>query len=125
MSFDDEPADAFSRLHEVFTFHLGVAVALAWMTALYAAFHAPWVGDIRSLLDPTQAGRVESTGSFLFGLPLVLAVAWVATLFGRDRLPRTRIGSQGVAFGFAAAIAILIFYLGVDRAVAAILLGGA
>ena len=125
MSFDDEPADAFSRLHEVFTFHLGVAVALAWMTAVYAAFHAPWVGDIRALLDPVDAGRAESTGSFLFGLPLVLTVAWAAALFGRNCLPRARIGSQGVAFGLAAAIVVLVFYLGVDRAVAAILLGGA
>ena len=72
-----------------------------------------------------DAGRAESTGSFLFGLPLALTVAWAAALFGRNLLPHTRPGSQGVAFGLAAAIVVLVFYLGVDRAVAAILLGGA
>jgi hypothetical protein len=125
MSFDDEPADAFSRVHGVFTFHLGVAVALAWMTALYAALHAPWVRDIRSLLDSWGPGSVESTGSFLFGMPVLLTLAWVLAVFGRDLLRRARLGrSRAVEFAIAAAVAFGIFYVGVERAVAAILLSG-
>ena len=105
MSFDDEPADAYSRVHGVFTFHLGVAVSLAWMTSLYAALHAPWVRNIRSLLDPT--------------------FAWAVALFGRDLLRRNPLGrSRALEFGIAAAVAFAIFYVGVERAVAAILLGG-
>lgn len=34
----DEARDDFSRLHRSFTFHLGVAVGLSWLTAVYAAF---------------------------------------------------------------------------------------
>ena len=49
----DDTADEFSRLHKHFVFHLGVAVSLAWMTALYAALHAPFVRNIRPLIDPT------------------------------------------------------------------------
>ena len=49
----DETSDDFSRLHRLFTFHLGVAVGLSWMTALYASLYAPWVRNIRPLLDPT------------------------------------------------------------------------
>jgi len=124
MSFDDEPADAFSRLHRVFIFHLGVAVALAWMTALYAALYAPWVRNIRPLLDPTELGQVESTGAFLFGMPLVLTLAWAAALFGRNLLRRASLlRNQAVEFGIAAAVAFALFYVSVDRAVAAILLG--
>ena len=59
MTFDDDAADGFVRLHKVFTFHLGVAVGLAWMTALYAALYAPWVRNIRPLIDPTNLGHVE------------------------------------------------------------------
>ena len=125
MSFDDEPADAYSRVHGVFTFHLGVAVSLAWMTSLYAALHAPWVRNIRSLLDPSELGRAESTGSFLFGMPLLLTLAWAVALFGRDLLRRNPLGrSWALEFGIAAAVAFAIFYVGVERAVAAILLGG-
>ena len=124
MSFDDEPADAFSRAYGLFTFHLGVAVALAWMTALYAALYAPWVGDIRSLLGSWQPGSVESTGSFLFGMPFLLTLAWVVALFGGDLLRRARLGrSRALEFGIATAIAFAIFYVGIERAVAAILLG--
>ena len=56
MSFDDE-ADDYVRLHRLFTFHLGIAVSLAWMTSLYAALYAPWVRNIRPLIDPRNAGR--------------------------------------------------------------------
>ena len=125
MSFDDD-ADDFSRLHRVFVFHMGVAVALSWMTALYAACYAPWVRNIRPLLDPANLGQVESTWSFLFGMPCVMTVAWVVAFFGRDILRQVQVmRNQLIEFAFAAVAALVLFYLSIDRAVAAILLGGA
>ena len=124
MTFDDDAADGFVRLHKVFTFHLGVAVGLAWMMALYAAVYAPFVRNIRPLIDPANVGRVESTWSFLFGMPTVLTVAWVVAFAGRDMLRQFRmLKSQTVEFALAGAAAFTIFYLSIDRAVAAILLG--
>ena len=107
-------------------FHLGVAVGLAWMTALYAAFYAPWVRNIRPLIDPTNVSRVESTGAFLFGMPIVLTIAWVVALTGRDMLRHFRMmKNQALEFSFAAALVFVIFYMAIDRAVTAILLGAA
>lgn len=124
MSFLDDSADEFSRLHRLFVFHLGIAVGLAWMTALYAAMYAPWVHNIRPLIDPASAGQVESTGSFLFGLPVLLTVAWGAVVVGRDLFRHFRLmRSQMVEFGLAAAAAFVVFYLSIDRAIAALLLG--
>jgi zinc transporter ZupT len=124
VTFDDDAADGFVRLHKVFTFHLGVAVGLAWMTALYASLYAPWVHNIRPLIDPTSVGRVESTWSFLFGMPSVLTVAWIVAFAGRDMLRHFRmLKNQTVEFALAGAAAFMIFYLSIDRAVAAILLG--
>jgi hypothetical protein len=74
MTFDDESGE-FSRLHSLFTFHLGVAVGLSWLTSLYASLYAPWVRNIRPLIDPSDAGQVESTWSFLFIFPVVLTAA--------------------------------------------------
>jgi len=123
MTFEDDSVDGFTRLHRLFTFHLGVASALAWMTALYAAMYAPWVRNIRALIDPGNLGRVESTGAFLFGFPIILAVAWLAVFAGEDILRHMRLmKNQTVEFGFAALVALVIFYLSIDRAVAAILL---
>jgi hypothetical protein len=123
MSFDDE-ADEFVRLHRLFTFHLGVAVSLAWMTSLYAALYAPWVRNIRPLIDPRNAGQVESTWSFLFVMPVVLTTAWLITIFGRDLLRDLRMmNNQTVEFGIAALVAFGLFYLSIDRAVTAMLLG--
>ena len=123
MTFDDE-TDGFLRLHRVFTFHLGVAVTLAWMTSLYAAAYAPWVRNIRSLIDPMAAGRPESTWSFLFALPVVLTVAWLITVYGRDLLRDMRVlKNQIVEFAIAGVIAFALFYMSIDRAVAALLLG--
>lgn len=117
---------AFARLHRLFVFHLGIAVGLAWMTSLYAALYAPWVRNIRPLIDPSQVGRVESTGAFLFGMPVVMTVAWVVAYFGRDLLRHFRmVPNQLVEFAFAAVAAFALFYLAIDRAVAAIMLGGA
>ena len=123
MTFDDDAADGFARLHKLFTFHLGVAVGLAWMTALYAALYAPWVRNIRPLIDPTNLGRVESTWSFLFGMPTVLTIAWVMLFFGAEVLRRFRVfRNQVIEFGCAAVVAFAVFYLSIERAVAAILL---
>ena len=123
VTFEDDSADRFTRLHKAFTFHLGVAASLAWMTALYAALHAPWVRNIRPLIDPSQIGRVESTWSFLFGFPAILTVAWVMVYMGRDMLRHFRLmKDQTVEFAIAAAVAFFIFYMSIDRAVAAILL---
>jgi len=125
VTFDDDTADAFARLHKVFTFHLGVAVGLSWMTAVYAASNAPWVRNIRPLIDPASAGHVESTWSFLFGLPAVLAIAWLVAFFGRDVLRHFQLmKNQTVEFALSGAAAFMIFYLSIDRAVAAILLVG-
>ncbi len=123
MSFDDE-ADEFSRLHNLFTFHLGVAVALAWMTSLYAAIYAPWVRNIRPLIDPANAGPVESTWSYLFILPVVLTAAWLVSIFGQNLFAQFRVmKNQAIEFGIAGAVAFVVFYLSIDRAVAAMLLG--
>jgi hypothetical protein len=126
VTFDDDSANEFTRLHRAFVFHLGVAVGLAWMTALYASFYAPWVRNIRPLIDPANVGRAESTGAFLFGMPIVLTIAWIVVYAGRDMLRHFRVMKNQVAeFGFAAALTFIIFYLAIDRAVTAILLGAA
>ncbi len=123
MNFD-ESSDSFARLHKVFVFHLGVAVSLAWLTALYAALYAPWVRNIRPLIDPANVGRVESTWSFLFGMPIVLTVAWLMAIMGRDMLRHLcLLRNQALEFSFAGAAVFVVFYLSVDRAVAAILIG--
>ncbi|MEH3146220.1 MAG: hypothetical protein PGN34_12920 [Methylobacterium frigidaeris] len=120
----DAADDAFTRLHRSFTFHLGVATALAWGTALVAALHAPWVRNIRPLVDPL-GNRVESTASFLFVMPTVLVLAWLAIAFGRETLRQFRTLPNDVAeFSLAAAVAFGVFYLSIDRAVSALLIGG-
>ena len=123
MSFE-ETSDNYSRLHKLFVFHLGVAVSLAWMTALYAALYAPWVRNIRPLLDPTNLGRVESTWSFLFAMPVVLTAAWAMAYFGGELLRNFRLlKNQTIEFAVAGVVAFVVFYMSVDRAVAALLLG--
>jgi hypothetical protein len=124
VTFDDESADDFLRLHRVFTFHLGIAVTLAWMTSLYASLYAPWVRNIRPLIDPMSVGQVESTWSFLFAMPVVLTAAWLMTIFGRSVLSELRLlKNQLVEFGIAGAVSFAIFYVSIDRAVTAMLLG--
>jgi hypothetical protein len=123
MTFDDD-SDGFTRLHRAFTFHLGIAVSLAWMTSLYAAAYAPWVRNIRPLIDPLNVGRPESTWSFLFALPIVLTIAWLITVYGHNLLRDMRVlKNQFVEFGIAGVIAFALFYMSIDRAVAALLLG--
>ncbi len=123
MDFDHESGE-FSRLHNLFTFHLGIAVTLSWLTSLYAAAYAPWVRNIRPLLDPTNVGTVESTWSYLFVFPVVLTTAWLLSIFGQSAFAKFRLlKSQAFEFGIAAAVAFIMFYLSIDRAVAAMLLG--
>ncbi len=123
MDFDDDSGE-FSRLHNLFTFHLGIAVTLSWLTSLYAAFYAPWVRNIRPLIDPTQVGTVESTWSYLFIFPVVLTTAWLISIFGQNLFAQFRIlKNQAVEFAIAAVVAFAMFYLSIDRAVAAMLIG--
>ena len=90
MDFDNESGE-FGRLHNLFTFHLGIAVTLAWLTSLYACVYAPWVRTIRPLSDPSNAGTVESTWSYLFVFPIVLSVAWLISIFGQNAFRQLRI----------------------------------
>ncbi|GJE76340.1 MULTISPECIES: hypothetical protein [Methylorubrum] len=123
MTFDDA-RDDFSRLHRQFTLHLGVAVGLSWLTALYAAANAPWVRNIRALIDPAGPLRVESTLSYLFILPAVLTFAWASAYFGRETMRRFQtLPNQTLEFAAAAAVAFGVFYLSIDRAVAVLLAG--
>ena len=120
----DDARDDFSRLHRLFTFHLGVATGLAWMTALCAAAYAPWVRNIRALIDPVGLDRVESTWSYLFAMPAVMALAWLSVYFGRELMRRFQtLPNQAVEFAAAALVTFGIFYLSIDRAVAALTLG--
>ncbi|MGC5780409.1 hypothetical protein [Methylobacterium sp. NFXW15] len=111
--------DDFSRLHKAFAFHLGMATALSWVTALYVAAYAPWVRNIRALIDPTGGlDRVESTVSYLFAMPAVLALAWISIVVGRESLRRAQtLSNVAVEFAAAAVVAFGVFYLSIDRAV--------
>ena len=123
MDFDDDSGE-FSRLHSLFTFHLGIAVTLSWLTSLYASLYAPWVRNIRPLIDPANAGPVESTWSYLFIFPVVLTTAWLISIFGQNLFAQFRIfKNQIIEFAFAALVAFGMFYLSIDRAVAAMLIG--
>ncbi|KAA2241052.1 hypothetical protein [Salinarimonas soli] len=116
----DQTAAEFVRLHKAFILHFGAATVLAWATALYAGFHAPWVRNLAFLIDPSSY-KVESTWSYLFGFPLLMTVAWVAVLLARDMLFATRLRGHLVAeFAVAGAVGFLMFYLAIDRAVAAL-----
>ncbi|MCJ2015810.1 hypothetical protein [Methylobacterium sp. J-076] len=118
----NQARDDFTRLHKAFTYHLGVATALAWLTALYAAVHAPWVRNIRALIDPSAGlDRVESTLSYLFVMPAVLALALVSIVAGREALRQAQtLSNVSVEFAAAAVVAFGVFYLSIDRAVAAL-----
>lgn len=117
----DDARDDFSRLHRLFTLHLGIAVGLSWMTTLYAAAYAPWVRNIRALIDPAASGRAESTFSYLFVMPVVLTLAWISVYFGREMMRRFQtLPNQAVEFSAAAMVAFGVFYVSIDRAVAAL-----
>jgi hypothetical protein len=123
MDFDSDSGE-FSRLHNLFTFHLGIAVSLSWLTSLYAAVYAPWVRNIRPLIDPANVGPVESTWSYLFIFPVVLTTAWLISIFGQNLFAQFRLlKNQALEFAIAAVVAFAMFYLSIDRAVAAMLIG--
>lgn len=123
MSPKNPAADEFLRLHKMFLFHLGCAATLAWVAAIYAAFSAPWVRNIRALIDPSGPFQVESTGSFLFGLPVIMTIGWAAAFFGADLMRQARmLRSQSTEFALAGAAAFTVFCMAVNRAVAVLLI---
>ena len=118
----DRAPDDFARLHRMFVEHFGYAVIFAWSASVFAAWHAPWVHNIRGLIDP--AGRIESTGSYLFALPIAMTLALAVVAFGASTLRRTQMfRSQTVEFGFAGLVAFVVFCAAITRAVTAFNLG--
>lgn len=110
--------DEFSRLHRLFVEHFGIAVGLTWLASGVAALQAPWVRNLRGLIDP--GSRPESTFSFLFGLPLLMTLGWLGAAFGADVMRRSQIlRSQVLEFGIAGAVAFAVFCMALQRAVAA------
>jgi hypothetical protein len=80
------------------------------------------VRNIRALIDPAAGlDRVESTVSYLFAMPAVLVLAWVSLYFGREMLRRAQtLSNVALEFAAAAVVAFGIFYLSIDRALAAL-----
>ncbi len=114
--------DEFTRLHRHFVEHLGLAVGFAWAASLYAAAYAPWIRNIRGLLDPL--GRAEGTASYLFTLPVLMSVAWLSLAFGGQRFRRSQLfKNQTLEFGLAGLVAFAVFCMAVYRAVTAYSLG--
>ncbi|NNM72954.1 hypothetical protein HJG44_11250 [Enterovirga sp. DB1703] len=114
--------DEFTRLHRIFTEHLGLAVGFAWAASAYAAAYAPWVRNIRGLIDPFA--RPESTASYLFALPALMTVAWLCLAFGGEAFRRTRVlKNQSLEFGLSGLVAFAVFCMAVYRAVTAYSLG--
>lgn len=114
--------DDFARLHRSFVQHFGYAVCLAWLSCGAAAIYAPWTRNLRGLIDP--AGRVESTFSFLFGLPILMTVAWLCLALGGETIRRARlVKSDATEFAFAGIVAFAMFCMAIDRAVTAFALG--
>jgi hypothetical protein len=114
--------DQFTRLHRLFVEHLALAVGFAWAASAYAAAYAPWVRNIRGLIDPF--GRAESTASYLFALPVLMTAALLCVAFGSKGLRNSRVfKNQSVEFGFAGIVAFAVFCMAVYRAVTAYSLG--
>jgi hypothetical protein len=114
--------DEFTRLHRLFIEHLGLAVGFAWAASLYASAYAPWVRNIRGLIDPF--GRGESTASYLFAIPALMTVAWLCAAFGGEAFRRSRVfKNQNIEFGLAGLVAFAVFCMAVYRAVTAYSLG--
>lgn len=114
--------DDFTRLHRLFVEHFGIALALVWIAALVAALQAPWVANIRGLLDPF--GRAESTSSFLFGLPVLMLAGWLSVVFGAGAMRRAQLlKDQRIEFAAAAIVAFTVFCMAIDRVATAFTLG--
>ena len=115
--------DQFARLHRLFLEHFGIATGLAWMAAAVAAMQVPWIRNIRGLIDPT--GRVESTASFLFGIPLILTLAWIGLAFGGGLIRRATVMRRcETEFAVAGAVAFGVFCMAIHRVVVALSLAG-
>lgn len=111
--------DDFAHFHRMFVEHFGFAVLLVWAAAAAASFQAPWLSNIRALIDP--AGRPESTASYLFALPAIMALAWVSVALGADLLRRSQMArSHRLEFGVAGAVAFAVFCMAVGRIVTAV-----
>lgn len=114
--------DMFGRLHGHFVRHLGMAVIFAWGFAAFAATQAPWIRNIRGLIDP--ASRPESTAAFLFGIPVLLAVGWFTAYIGGDVFRRTAlVRHPAVEFAIAGLAVLFVFALSIQRGLVAISLG--
>lgn len=115
--------DEFTRLHRLFVEHFGIAVGLVWLATLVVAAQAPWVRNMRGLIDP--AARPESTASFLFGLPCLMLLAWALVATGGETMRRAQmLRSQTLEFGLAGAVAFAVFCLAISRIVTAATLAG-
>ena len=118
----DRAPDEFTRLHRIFVEHFGIAVGFAWAASAYAAAYAPWVRNIRGLIDPLS--RPESTASYLFALPALMTAAWLCVALGANGLRNSRLfKNQSVEFGLAGSVAFAVFCMAVYRAVTAYSLG--
>lgn len=114
--------DDFTRLHRIFVEHFGHAVIFAWSATALAAWHAPWVHNIRGLMDPVM--RAESTGSYLFALPILMTMALITVAFGGETIRRAQLcRNQYVEFGFAGIVVFAVFCAAIARAAAVIQLG--
>jgi hypothetical protein len=115
-------ADDFTRLHGIFVEHFAHAVIFSWSAAAFAAWHAPWLQNIRGLLGP--ATRAESTGSYLFALPILMTMALATVAFGGDTIRRAQLfRNQYLEFGFAGIVVFAVFCASVARAAAVMQLG--
>ncbi|WP_375461133.1 hypothetical protein [uncultured Enterovirga sp.] len=113
------PSDEFSRLHRLFLEHFGIALGLVWIASAFAGLRAPWVHNIRGLIDPLA--RPEGTFAFLFGLPLLMTAGWLCLLFGGDLIRRSQVlRSQALEFAIAGAAVFAVFCLALHRVVAAV-----
>ena len=118
----DGAPDDFARLHRIFVEHFGLAAIFAWSASIFAAFHAPWVHNLRGLIDPT--GRVESTASYLFALPIAMTLGLAVVAFAGDTLRRSQLfRNQTLEFAFAGVVAFVVFCAAIMRAVTAFQLG--
>ena len=118
-----EQTDQFARLHRIFVEHFAFAVLFAWAAAAGAAAYAPWLHNIRGLIDPT--GRTESTASFLFELPAILALAWISVACGGDLMRRSAmLRSHVTEFAVAGVVAFGVFCMAIHRVVVAVSLAG-
>lgn len=116
-------SEEFTRLHRQFVEHYAIALGLVWIATAAAAAQAPWLRNIRALIDP--AARAESTASFLFSLPVLLTLGLVCLVCGADLMRRSQLlRSQTLEFALAGLAAFAVFCMALARVVTAMSLGG-